>query len=297
MHSEINVRRPDAELPVPQRLRLPIDVVTVVLGLSLWMAVGCLVLAIAEGLGEHPMRRLVLGLSLVIMCIVALRWRMAVCSALRTRPWLVLPLAALQLTVIAVDGLIGEPYIAFLLTSIGIAAIVARARTVWMCVALLDVGYLALALLESSPSEHVADGNLGTVLGVLVGNVAAAVPLMLLRQRFSRVMTDALRILEDVREGAPAFTPALARVIAPERSALPSGGPHLTPSERRVVEALATGLTPKQIAYDGRVSVATIRTHIKNAKRKLGARTLAELSAMTARSDWLDLIDDGGSDR
>lgn len=59
----------------------------------------------------------------------------------------------------------------------------------------------------------------------------------------------------------------------------------LTPSERMVVESLAAGLAPKQIASREGVSVAATRKHIVAAKRKAGARTLAELSALTARAD------------
>ena len=292
MKNAVDVHRPGGEVLVARRRRLPTDVLTVALGLSLWMATGCLVLALAEGLGAHPMRRLVIGFGLVIACGVALKWRHAVCSTLREWPWLILPLAALQLGVVALDELIGTPFIGFLLTSIGIAAIVARTRTVWMCVLLLDLGYLVLALVEQSPSGLAAGSDLGTVLGVLVGNVAAAVPLMLLRQRFDRVLADAPQALQNIRNGAPAFTPALGYAIAPERLALPAAQPGLTPSERRVVEALARGLAPKQIALDQDVSLATIRTHIKHAKRKLGARTLPELAAMTARPDW-PYSDDG----
>ena len=292
MRSAIDVRRPSAEMSVAQRPRVAIDVLTIALGLSLWMATGCLVLAIAEGLGAHPLRRLVIGVSVVIACCLALKWRRTICSTLRVRPWLVLPLAGIQLSIVALDELVGSPFIGFLLTSIGIATIVARTFTVWMCVLLLDLGYLLLVLFEQSPAGLVTGADLGTVLGVLVGNVAAAVPLMLLRQRFDRVIADAPQTLQDIHEGAPAFTPALARAIAPERQALPAAPPDLTPAERRVVDALANGLTPQQIAFDQDVSLSTIRTHIKHAKRKLGARTLPELAGMTARPDSPD-HDDG----
>ena len=283
--SEMDVRQSSAGLTL-LRLRPPEDVLAIMLWLSLWMASGCLVLAIADGLGDHPQRRLVLALSLVIACVGALRWRVAVCATLRARPWLVLPLATMQLTVMAVDGLISGPFQAFSLTSIGIAAIVARVRTVWLCVAILDFGCLGLALLKHSPSELAASGDLGVILGVMVGNVAAAVPLILLRRRFARVMESAPQILADLRDGAPASTPALTRALDPERLALLPGESRLTPTERLVVEALASGRAPKQIAYDRGVSLATVRTHISNAKRKLGARTQAELAAMAARSDW-----------
>jgi DNA-binding CsgD family transcriptional regulator len=59
------------------------------------------------------------------------------------------------------------------------------------------------------------------------------------------------------------------------------------------MEGLASGRAPKQLAHQWGASLATVRTHIKNAKRKTGARTLYELAAMTARPDWPDLHDRG----
>jgi DNA-binding NarL/FixJ family response regulator len=56
----------------------------------------------------------------------------------------------------------------------------------------------------------------------------------------------------------------------------------LTAAERRVVEGLACGRAPKQLAYEIGVVLATVRTHIRNAKRKTGARTLRELAGMAA---------------
>jgi DNA-binding NarL/FixJ family response regulator len=60
----------------------------------------------------------------------------------------------------------------------------------------------------------------------------------------------------------------------------------LTEREVRVVEELARGRRPKQIAFDWGVSLATVRTHIRHAKRKTAARTLPELAAMTAAPEW-----------
>ena len=271
---------------------LPLDVLTAVLALSLWMACGSVVLAVADGLGAHPARRGVIGGALVLACVVALWRRREVCAALWTRPWLVLPIAVVQLGLAAADGLVGSPYVAFSLTSIGIAVVAARARTVWLCVALLALGYLALASIQYSPSELATDGRLGTVLGAVVGYVAAAVPLMLLRQRFTWLTGGVESFLDDIRHGAPAFTPALGAAMTLGRVALPAGRPRLTPAERRVVEALASGSAPKQMAREWGVSLATVRTHVKNAKRKMGARTLPELAAMASRPDWQAVADD-----
>jgi DNA-binding CsgD family transcriptional regulator len=73
----------------------------------------------------------------------------------------------------------------------------------------------------------------------------------------------------------------------------PSPAAGLTPTERRVVEGLAEGSAPKEIAYRWGVSIATIRTHIRHAKRKTRARTLSELAGMAARADWPDDDRDG----
>jgi DNA-binding CsgD family transcriptional regulator len=47
------------------------------------------------------------------------------------------------------------------------------------------------------------------------------------------------------------------------------------------VDLLASGLAPKQIALARGVSLATVRKHLMQAKRKTGARTLAELVVTT----------------
>jgi DNA-binding NarL/FixJ family response regulator len=62
-------------------------------------------------------------------------------------------------------------------------------------------------------------------------------------------------------------------------------GPHddsggfalLTLSQRGVLELLAQGLAPKQAAWERRVAISTVRSHIAAAKRKTGARTLHQL--------------------
>ena len=256
------------------------------------MACGSVVLAIAEGLGPHPVRRLLVGTVLVCGCVVALWQRQALCAALWRRPWLVLVIAAGELVLAAIDGLVRGPYVAFSLTAIGIAVIAARSRTVWLCVALLAFGYLGLALVEHPPGELLSDGRLAIVLGAAVGYLAAAVPLMLLRDHFTRITRQSDQILAGVRQGAPAFTPALGRAITAVRAALPAPRASLTATERNVVEALAAGLAPKQIAREWGLALPTIRTHIKHAKRKTGARTLPQLAAMTARADWPAGIDD-----
>jgi PAS domain S-box-containing protein len=56
------------------------------------------------------------------------------------------------------------------------------------------------------------------------------------------------------------------------------GGP--TPREREVLGLLAAGATDEQIAEMLELSPATVQTHVRNAKAKLGARTRAQAVAM-----------------
>lgn len=104
---------------------------------------------------------------------------------------------------------------------------------------------------------------------------------------------NAERELAAIRAGSYAFTRARGGATQGAPLALPPGPPGvLTHTERSVVEGLATGVAAKQLAYDRGVSLATVRTHIKNAKRKTGARTLRELATFPSRPDWLGRDDD-----
>ena|SRR5436190_6547478 len=52
-----------------------------------------------------------------------------------------------------------------------------------------------------------------------------------------------------------------------------------SPREREVVQLVAQGLTTRDIADELRVSLETVRTHIRHAMGKLGSRTRAQLVA------------------
>jgi DNA-binding CsgD family transcriptional regulator len=266
--------------------RLPLDLLTLALGLALWVASGSLAIALASDAGAHPTRRVVIGVVLVLVSACALWRRAAVSAALRKRPWLVVPLAAAQFTAAAVDGLLaGGPYVAFSVTSIAVAVIVASPRTVWLCVALLDLGYAAVVLSSQSPAALVRDGRLDSVLGGLLGYPFVALVLLGLTGLFAAFLANLAPSLDALRGGAPSLTPALTRAVlggADRPPALPAPAARLTPAERSVVAGLAHGSAPKELAYSWGISLATVRTHIKRAKRKTGARTLAELVALAA---------------
>ena len=62
----------------------------------------------------------------------------------------------------------------------------------------------------------------------------------------------------------------------------PVAGAHREPSsrEREVLALLAGGATDRQVAASLHLSPATVRTHVRNAKTKLGARTRAQAVAL-----------------
>lgn len=275
-------------------VRLPLDILTGGLALALWVASGSLVLAIANGLGDHAVRRLSVGLLLVCASAAMLWRRDVVASVLRQRSWLVLLLAGGELTAAIVDGVIGGAYVAFSLTSVGVAVVAARARTVWLCVALLEVGYVLAVVAEGSLASLGEQGELGGVLGAMIGYPVAALLFLGLRRRFARFIDAVDMTLRDIRLGGSAFTPALGRAIGGNLAAPPAApAPRLTPKERFVVERLAAGSAAKEIAHQSGVSLATVRTQISSAKRKTGARTLRELASHSSRPEWSQ---SGGSD-
>jgi DNA-binding CsgD family transcriptional regulator len=65
------------------------------------------------------------------------------------------------------------------------------------------------------------------------------------------------------------------------------GGP--TPREREVLALLAAGATDEQIAEMLELSPATVQTHVRNAKAKLGARTRAQAVAMALQHDMINV--------
>jgi DNA-binding CsgD family transcriptional regulator len=270
----------------------PLSVLTTALGLSLWVALGSFVLAVADGLGTDPLRRLVVGLVLVTGTMLALWQRQRVCLLLRLHPRITLGVAAAQLAVVAIDGFVGGPYVAFTLTSVGIAVVVAPSRIVWACVLVLVVGYQVGVLAGRSPDQLIHHGDIPGVLGQTLSYPFAAFSLLGLAALFKRFLSNREVILEGMRGGAPALTPALSLAIAnPGRAQLllPAGRPpppRLTPTEVRVVEGLSQGKTAKQLAFEWGVALPTVRTHIRHAKRKTGARTLRQLAALARRAEW-----------
>jgi PAS domain S-box-containing protein len=76
------------------------------------------------------------------------------------------------------------------------------------------------------------------------------------------------------------FDPALAYAEpAPTPGASPPERPGLSPRELDVVRLIALGLTGPEVASELQVAHATVRTHVRNAMAKSGARSRAQLVA------------------
>lgn len=297
-HSQVS-RGPAQADAVVARDALSSRTLAIALGLSLWIAAGSLFLAVAEGLGSHPLRRLLIGITFVVLMSGALWQRDRVCAALRARPWLVIVAALAELALVVADGVIPRgPYGVITVTALGIAAVVADPRLVWLCVAALDGGYAIAVLAELSPADVVSDAHLANVLGAMLGYPFAALVVLGLASGFKRFMANCDAHFEIVHGPHPGLPPALASAVrlgaghSARQLHPPSALAALSRAEIRVVEALAGGRRPKQIAFASGRSIATVRKHIQNAKRKTGAGTLPELAAMTTRPDWPGASDD-----
>ena len=70
----------------------------------------------------------------------------------------------------------------------------------------------------------------------------------------------------------------------------PSGAPRrpLTPRELEIVGEIAMGRRWHEIAADLFISQSTVKTHVRHAMRKLGARSQAQLVAIALASGMLD---------
>ena len=65
----------------------------------------------------------------------------------------------------------------------------------------------------------------------------------------------------------------------------------LTPRQTEVVELAASGLSAKKIAARLTISKQTVDGHFKAARRRVGAKNMAELIALTAQSLCSEITD------
>lgn len=85
------------------------------------------------------------------------------------------------------------------------------------------------------------------------------------------------------------ITPKVVRqIFAGVRPAPPSTLARLTPREREVLQLLAEGFTPKEVARELHISVRTVESHRTSLMRKLDLHTTAALVRFAIRKHLVD---------
>jgi len=103
--------------------------------------------------------------------------------------------------------------------------------------------------------------------------------------------TELVRAIRAVAAGQGYFSPEIAGALASEMRDQPLEGeaPRLSRREREVLRLIAEGMRSPGIAGELHVSVATIEVHRRNITRKLGLRTVAELTKYAIREGIISL--------
>jgi len=103
--------------------------------------------------------------------------------------------------------------------------------------------------------------------------------------------TELVRAIRAVAAGHGYFSPEIAGALASEVRDRPLAGDAqpLARREREVLRLIAEGVRSPAIAEQLHVSVATIEVHRRNIMRKLGLRTVAELTKHAIREGIVSL--------
>lgn len=281
----------------PQRVAEPIvgaaieSFASSMLLLALLLGLGLMVVATSEAIigGASP-SRIAIGAGLMGLWAAATARRQTAARLLQ-RPGRAALIAAAITVFVAVDGTLRSPYAAASFPVVVVAVVVESPAGVFGCLAVSVLGYLGGVLVTGPAVSRLLDGAaLDTVLNTVVGFPAAAIMFFFAVRALRGILAGADAHLQSVRAGGTAVTEPLAETIraAPRPSVLlPAGHSQpvvhrLSPAERRVIDLLAAGWRPKQVAARLGVSLPTVRSHIAAAKRKTGARTMEQLVGMAA---------------
>jgi DNA-binding NarL/FixJ family response regulator len=103
--------------------------------------------------------------------------------------------------------------------------------------------------------------------------------------------TELVRAIRAVADGQGYFSPEIATALVSEVRDRPVAreAPQLGRREREVLRLIAEGVRSPAIAEQLHVSVATVEVHRRNIMRKLGLRTIAELTKHAIREGIVSL--------
>jgi DNA-binding NarL/FixJ family response regulator len=93
--------------------------------------------------------------------------------------------------------------------------------------------------------------------------------------------------IRDAANGRPVIAPALIGGVLDALRATQCPSP-LTPREREILEAVASGGTNEQIAHELEVSVSTVKSELAAINEKSGASDRASALAVCFRRGWIE---------
>ena len=98
-----------------------------------------------------------------------------------------------------------------------------------------------------------------------------------------------IRCIEDVAEGAPAFSPDMRHHLmgAFREDDTGSSADDLTTREREVIGLIAEGYSYAGAARTLEISLGTVQSHVKNIYRKLGVSSKAQAASVVVRAGLL----------
>jgi DNA-binding CsgD family transcriptional regulator len=274
-HADLNLE--------PASEQAPLRLLTLGASLSMLVAAGGLLQALASGLGPHPATRLAIGLSLLALSSAALLFRKRVLGVLRYSPRAILLVAAAQTALVSLDGLPGSPYFASCLIPIGVAMIAGPSLS-WLCAGVVD-GVLILAMAGAGPSPSF-DGGAGTAIGALLAPPASTLVLATLARAYERTVEW---VAEQMAKSAvPPREDPVRGLLPPAAFEDDPAAPwaELTPAEMRAASDLARWGMNARIGHERGVSESTIRNQVGAAMKKTGCRTRLQLAALTAHPAW-----------
>jgi DNA-binding CsgD family transcriptional regulator len=262
---------------------------TLGIGLSMLVAGGGLLQALASGLGPHPNTRLAIGLSLLALNSGVLSFRARVLRLLRDWRWAILLFAALQTAVVSLDGLPGSPYFASCLIPIGVAMLAGPSLS-WLCAGVVD-GVLVLAMVGPGPSPSFT-GGAGTTIGALVAPPISALALTTLTRAYERTTVWISERMAESAISQPTEVLTQRPAADPPGDEPPAPWAELTPAEIRVAGGLARWGKTALIAKERELSTSTIDNQLAEALKKTGSRTRSQLAGLTAHPAWPGAFDD-----
>lgn len=150
--------------------------------------------------------------------------------------------------------------------------------------AILSSGLLAAFLLDGMSLQTILTGpDRYTAVTDILNPVIIALAALAVTGVFRLVLTNAVVKLWRARRGDSASSPAMRALLGGQPVlALPTGElepsastlwERLTPSQRDIIEQLARGLTPQQIALQRGIQVETVYEQLGAARRRTGTRT------------------------